>query len=320
VEQRENESAWRQLLVQGVLAVLLPTEDLENGCLRTLVAEIFAEMILGNGISGKACEGWLLWEGITRVAEVLQDGAKEKDPQSGDESNEQSLSRLERFGLLPQPTDEQSGSTESLLSNRRHESAPMTISTVFWMVVQYAFLASTAMRAVIVGVAISFSLPPRSVTGASGQSPVEGGRQSKLPQPDYPALRRTLASKQPIVSMKLWSCASRLVGLNSRMPWLSGLISMLHWGVLSGPGRVGDTEGVLDRYVTILFSSFSWLASALKPPFSATLCPSAAERPAWTFDHLTWPPANATARRLLASPCQCALTPASHGTRSRAAS
>ncbi|RYZ32624.1 MAG: hypothetical protein EOP01_00570, partial [Propionibacteriaceae bacterium] len=58
VEQRENESAWRQLLVQGVLAVLLPTEDLENGCLRALVAEIFAEMILGNGISGKACESW----------------------------------------------------------------------------------------------------------------------------------------------------------------------------------------------------------------------------------------------------------------------
>lgn len=45
VEQRESESAWRQLLVHGVLALLLPTEDLENGCLRALVAEIFAEMI-----------------------------------------------------------------------------------------------------------------------------------------------------------------------------------------------------------------------------------------------------------------------------------
>ena len=247
LEQRENESAWRQLLVQGVLAVLLPTEDLENGCLRALVAEIFAEMILGDGIGGKACEGWLLWEGITRIAEVLQDGVKEKDPQSGDESNEQSLSRLERFGLLSQPTDGQSGPTKPLLASRRHESAPMTISALFWIVIQYAFLACTAMRAVIVGVATSSTLPPRSVTGASGQSPVEANRQSQLPQPDHPALRRPQASKQPIVSMKLWSCASQLVELNSRMPWLSGLISMLRWGVLFGPGRVGDTEGVLDR-------------------------------------------------------------------------
>src|SRR5216117_635801 len=39
-EQQKNEAAYRRLLVQGVLAVLLPTEDLENGCLRTLVREI----------------------------------------------------------------------------------------------------------------------------------------------------------------------------------------------------------------------------------------------------------------------------------------
>ena len=62
LEQARNEESWRQLLVQGVLAVLLPTEDLENGCLRALVAEIFSDMILGNGVSGKACKPWLLWE------------------------------------------------------------------------------------------------------------------------------------------------------------------------------------------------------------------------------------------------------------------
>jgi hypothetical protein len=299
--------------------VLLPTEDLENGCLRALVAEIFAEMILGNGISGKACEGWLLWEGITRIAEFLQDGAKEKDPQSGDENNEQSLSRLERFGLLSQPTGEQSGSTESLLASRRPESAPMTISTVFWVVVQYAFLASTAMRVVIVGVATSFSLPPRSVTGASGQSPVEGDRQSQLPQPDYPALRRTLASKQPIVSMKLWSCASRLIGLNSRMPWLSGLISMLHWGVLSGPGRVGDTEGVLDRYVTMIFSSFL-VGQRLGAPVQRNNLPFGCRTPRMDFRSLDLAASECDGPQATRTPCGCALTPASHGTRSRAAS
>jgi hypothetical protein len=69
--------------------------------MRVYLAEIFAEMILGNGISGKACEGWVLWEGITRIAKVLQtDATKEKDLQSDDPNTEQSLTRLERYGLL----------------------------------------------------------------------------------------------------------------------------------------------------------------------------------------------------------------------------
>lgn len=245
VEQRENESAWRQLLVQGVLTVLLPTEDLENGCLRALVAEIFAEMILGNSISGKVCEGWLLWEGITRIAEVLQ---KEEDSQSKDMPQDQSLSRLERYGLLSTPAEGQNGSPKPLSpSERRHEAPPLTVSGVFWAVVQYAFLACTAIRAVIICLATSSSLPPRSVTGANVQSPVEANRQLQLPQPSHPAARRQHVSKRPIVSMKLWGCASRLVELDLRMPWLSGLVSMVHWVVLFGPGRVGDADGVLDR-------------------------------------------------------------------------
>lgn len=229
--------------------MLLPTEDLENGCLRALVAEIFAEMILGNGISGKACEGWLLWEGITRIAEVLQtDVAKEQGPQSDDANSEQSLSRLERFGLLSPPTAQHGGSAKPLPpSANRHERTPTTVSSVFWAVVQYAFLACTAMRAVIMAVATSPSLPARSVMGANHQSPVEANRQSQLPPAESLASRRPLASKRPMVSMKLWSCASQLVELDVRMPWLSGLISMLHWGALAGPGRVGDTDGPLDR-------------------------------------------------------------------------
>lgn len=244
--------------------MLLPTEDLENGCLRALVAEIFAEMILGNGISNKACEGWLLWEGITRIAEVLQDGAKGGDSQSKDAmtaGQSQSLTRLERYGLLSTPPADDSGSAQPVLQG----ATPMTFTVLFWMAIHYALMALTAMRMVVMGVATSSSLPARSVTGASGQSPVEASRQSHLSQmadgaspttsltaspTAGPTARRPLASKRPMVSMKLWSCASQLVELDWRMPWLSGLISMLHWGVLLGPGKVGDTDGVLDRFLS----------------------------------------------------------------------
>ncbi|KAH7382345.1 PXA domain-containing protein [Pyrenochaeta sp. MPI-SDFR-AT-0127] len=244
VEQRENESAWRQLLVQGVLAVLLPTEDLENGCLRALVAEIFAEMILGNGISGKACEGWLLWEGITRIAEVLQtDNAKEKDTQPEPAASGQARTRLERFGLLASSTGEGPGP-----SIQHHKTKPVPISGLFWAVVQYAFLACTAVRAVILSLATSSALPLRSVI--SEQSPVEALDQSQMPQVDAPAVRRPLGSKRPIVSMKLWSCVAQLAELDVRMPWLLGSISIFHRGALAGPGRVGETDGVLDRFLS----------------------------------------------------------------------
>ncbi|KAF1832204.1 hypothetical protein BDW02DRAFT_503525 [Decorospora gaudefroyi] len=250
LEQRESESAWRQLLVQGVLALLLPTEDLENGCLRALVAEIFAEMILGNGISGKACEGWVLWEGITRIAEVLQtDATKEKDFRLEDVNTEQSLTRLERFGLLAPLEGTEARSQEPLVVvEHRQETLAVYTSGLFWAVIQYAFLAFTAARAVMLNLATSSSLPSRSAT--SEQSSVEGPSQSQMPQVDASASKRPLRAKRPVVSMTLWSCAAQLAELAVRMPWLLGFISMLRRGALVGTGRVGETDGVLDRFLS----------------------------------------------------------------------
>lgn len=247
LEQRESESAWRQLLVQGVLAVLLPTEDLENGCLRALVAEIFAELILGNGISGKACEGWLLWEGITRIAEVLHpDGTKEKGFQSETAVRGESLTRLERSGLLDSSTHVKPRPSKTLVGSQHgHESMPVSIPGLFWAFVQYAFLACTAARAVIVNLATTSSLPLRS--GIIDQSPAKGPGQSHTSHADTPASRRPLGIKRPIVSMKLWSCVAQLAEMDVRMPWLLGFVSMFHRGALVGPGRVGETDGVLDR-------------------------------------------------------------------------
>ncbi|KAH8707608.1 PXA domain-containing protein [Phaeosphaeriaceae sp. PMI808] len=249
VEQRENESAWRQLIVQGVLTVLLPPEDLENGCLRALVAEIFAEMILGNGISGKACEGWLLWEGITSIAKVLQtDSAKEKGNQSEDASPQQSMTRLERFGLLSSAHKEAEPTSLVAPSKHRHKTWPMSISGFFWTVAQYIFLAITAVRAVVLNLVRSSSLPSRSVN--LEQSPAGTSNQPPYSSVETPLSRRALEPKRPIVSMRLWSCMAQLAELSMRMPWLAGSISMLHWGLLVGPGRVGDTDGILDRFLS----------------------------------------------------------------------
>ena len=58
---------------------------------------------------------------------------------------------------------------------------------------------------------------------------------------------RVTATKQPILKMKMWSCAAVLLDLSVRMPWLSAAISMVQWAAVAGPGEVGNTDGILDK-------------------------------------------------------------------------
>lgn len=235
-QQMENEAVYRELLVQGVLAVLLPTEDLENASLTTLVGQIFSEMILGNGIGGKASEPWLLWEGITKIAEVIQDKLSNK-------SKAQALDRSYSNSSEPVPLDITGRTTKSWNFGR-------SIQKAFWLVLQYVFLAVTAARFLITSIATSSSLPSRippamKITGSGTSQEDMGSRELK--NPSIAPRGRPLSFKQPILKMKVWSCAASLLDLGVRMPWISATISILQWGALMGPGEVGNTDGPIDK-------------------------------------------------------------------------
>jgi len=244
-EQRENEAVWRQLLVHGILAVLLPTEDLDNACLRTLVAEILAETVLGNGIGGKACEGWLLWESITKVVETARPGVgqpEEKDAENGEEEEEegggdddqpasptskleQGGSRLERFGLL---SSQDKGSASASAARRAEDEkeqsragAPASMATMVWQAMRWLLLGLVWTRAIVVALATASSLP-----GRAGETP---------------------SIKRPIVAMRVWTLAGSLLELDGRMPWLAGALALGQWMGIAGPGRVADTDGAVDR-------------------------------------------------------------------------
>ncbi|KAK6388345.1 hypothetical protein LTR65_008023 [Meristemomyces frigidus] len=93
--QYENESDWCQLLVSAIMPLVLPPEDLVNPCLDVLVSEIFSEMIVHSGILGRACEPWLLWEGVTKGIGTLRPIVR-----MGQTAALSPTSRLEQFGLL----------------------------------------------------------------------------------------------------------------------------------------------------------------------------------------------------------------------------
>jgi hypothetical protein len=233
--QIDNEAAYRQLLVQGVLAVLLPTEDLESDCLTTLVGQIFSEMILGDGIGGKASEPWLLWEGITKIVDVIQTKLpKSKAQVRLDRSNSDVINSI--------PLDITGRGTKTWGIRR-------SIQKSFWLVLQYVFLVFTASRFIIIAMATSSSLPSRiaptrKMTGsAKSKDDMEPPKETNVntTTEDHPPL------KQPILKMKIWSCASSLLDLDGRMPWLSATMSMLQWGAITGPGHVGTTDGMIDK-------------------------------------------------------------------------
>lgn len=234
--QLENEVAYRQLLVQGVLAVLLPTEDLENDCLTAIVGQIFSEMILGGGIGGNASESWLLWEGITKISEVLQAQLpKSKAQVRVERSNSEAKNAM--------PMDPTGRNTRGWRIRR-------SIQKSFWLILQYCFLAFSAVRFVLITLATSSSLPSRipptmKVTGStSSQDHME---PPELANTDDIWDGRADQAKQPIVKMKIWSCAANLLDLGARMPWLSATMSMLQHLALTGPGKMGNTDGMVDK-------------------------------------------------------------------------
>lgn len=240
--QKENETAYRQMLVHSALALLLPTEDLENDCLTTLVGQIFSEMIIGNSLGGKACEPWLLWEAINKITELIQTHL----PGSKVGQN------IDRSSASVGPTTSSESDITPKGGPSRWSRSPRK---VVWLILHYAFLMLTSLRFLAMALSRSSTLPFRSLpfSTSSHSTPVKQYRRS--PDLKKDGSRTSFEGlglhehpvKKPILSMSIWSLTSNLLDLNSHMPWLCATLSMLQWFSLRGPGGVGDTNGIIDR-------------------------------------------------------------------------
>ncbi len=227
-EQLRHEAEYRQLLVQGALAVLLPTEDLENACLRTLVADVIGETILGDAVGGKVCEGWFIWTSITKIIEAVKARVEPEDTTGDIEIG--SRSRLEQFGLLS------SGRAENTSPGGRSAKGS-AVSAILWRILQCGYLTCVAIRFVILGLVAASSAPPRNPSSSTNSSGVNAAPMAKTMEPP-----------RPILAFKAFSLVSTLLDLPLRMPWLSGSLSLVQHHLLTGAFRpVGATHGSLDQ-------------------------------------------------------------------------
>lgn len=224
-EQSEHETQYRQLLLQSALAVLLPTEDLENACLRTLVADVVAESILGNAIGGKMSEGYFIWGSITKIVTIVK--ARLEPKATGEEMEVDTRSRLEKFGLLSERGEAMGPKADSKRS---------AASALFWMVLQYGYMLFVAVHFTAQGLIAASSGPRRSasISNVMPSSPTSSAHQPLRPT-------------RPILDYKTFSLTSVILNLPLRMPWLAGALSLLHYHLVTGPFKLAATGGILDQ-------------------------------------------------------------------------
>lgn len=237
-EQIQNEAIYRQLLVQGALAVLLPTEDLENASLRILVGDIVADLILGQAIAEKVCEGWFLHEAITKVVDIIR--ARLEPKASGEELHQDTRSRLEQFGLLSNKATE-----VPHYSSKSRQSRP---SAVFWQAMQWIYIGSIFVRFILVGMFQSRRLPARSAyVPSSASSPIRTKTSSDRSTASHLTPTEDDPWPRPVLTYRLFELISTLLNLSARMPWLASSFAFLENVLSSGAGRMGSTNSTLDK-------------------------------------------------------------------------
>ena len=230
--QAHNEHAYRQLLTQGALAILLPTEDLQNDALRVLVGDVIADLIIGQALAGKVSHGWFLHGVISKATATALDKVQPKA--SGSEMRDDAKNRLEKFGLL---------STDSKFQHHDSSATDQSrISTWFWRVLQYGYLTYLFLRYMLKelnGARHRSNRPPRAPMAAATVEMFEKVHLHDRSQGNL--------SPQPVLSFGLGALISTLLKLAARMPWAAGMFNYWQYCFLYGWGQVAAANSLFDR-------------------------------------------------------------------------
>ncbi|KAK5664187.1 hypothetical protein OQA88_403 [Cercophora sp. LCS_1] len=219
-EQAKNEAAYRQLLVHAVLVTLLPTEDLQNGCLAALVGQIFSELIIANAVANKLSEPWMIYEMLIIASRTIL-----QKRTAGNEG-------------IPGKLDTQGSSGKGRWS----------IYALFWTVLQWSFFATSFVRGLFTVILASRSVPFRALRSKTDDKNVtDHNARLETTQPASLSETRPEPVKVPVLAFRCWAAISNLIEMDARMPWLHGTLSLMQWIAMTGPGRIAGLDGRLDR-------------------------------------------------------------------------
>lgn len=187
---------------------------------------------------GRLCEPAFIYDCMRKACETMQ--SKLESTSWVVDHSEESMQRLERFGLLSMYEEPNRAKVKSL-----------DLKELFWMIVQYTLLTTNALRTLFNMFTSSGMMPDREETEiVSKIAPPSMSEKmmSAMPQSDP---LRAKSQRRAMMDYNIWPTAGTLFSLPSRMPWFTGLLSLIHRLALSGKGRVGRTNGRIDRCVTL---------------------------------------------------------------------
>lgn len=225
----ESERLYLKLLSSGVLAVILPTEDLHSDCERTLIREILSGLGFFN-IADKLSEPFLLYEIITKVLTSLKpaetntppspESAERVETPPVDLNTKEVLRKRKRNRREDGKASPKPPQSPSAAPPRTTPPSPNTKTIKDTCFEHAEVIANYLGRGIqILSTTISFVI---SVV----QNP------PPLPPPSPSARRR-----KPILRMSLLKFISNLLRINSKQPWLRGNILLALSSLSSRPTR-----------------------------------------------------------------------------------
>ncbi|KAF8470546.1 PXA domain-containing protein [Kalaharituber pfeilii] len=225
----ESERIYLKLLSSGILAALLPTEDLQSHCERTLVREILSSLVLWNVVD-KLSEPWMLYEIITKVLRNAEPGVL----QPTDGASTLSLQNE----VFHSGEDDVSISKKDVVKRKRRKSRREERRSSKHRLQKYPSSDSPPRNS-----APSPAPLPPLYTGSSSTTPTSPFSQHVESFITFSVVAITLAltaitsiynfinypppaprRKKPILRMSFLNFMSNFLKLDSRQPWLRGNI------------------------------------------------------------------------------------------------
>lgn len=209
----ESERVYLKLLSSGILAALLPTEDLQSNCERTLIREILSGLVFWN-IVDKLSEPWMLYDIIAQALGTPQQvGADSGDSitpsevvNSGDDS---CVSRKDELRKMKRRKSRHERRSSKLLSIKQiTDTPPRTTTPISPAAPPTPAISISQHIEHFLGLAtLLINLATTVVTSI----------YTFMCHPPPPPRR-----KKPILRMSFLKFISNLLRLDSNQPWLKG--------------------------------------------------------------------------------------------------
>ncbi|RPB21944.1 hypothetical protein L211DRAFT_811452 [Terfezia boudieri ATCC MYA-4762] len=234
----ESERVYLKLLSSGILATLLPTEDLQSNCERTLIREILSGLVLWNVVD-KLSEPWMLYDIITKVLGTPQQTAADSDSitpaevmNSGDDSG---MSKKDEFKMKRRKSRHERRVSKQLLMKQVADMPSRTTTPVNPIAPAHPISISHHIEHLLGLAALLINLATTVVTSI----------YAFMSHPPRPPRR-----KKPILRMSFLKFISNLLRLDSSQPWLKGNLLL----ALS-PFAIQPAGSLIDSLLSDLFQA-----------------------------------------------------------------